>query len=330
MTWQTVQTAIQQAIATAAGLPLSSVEWSHTGRDGEWTGYPRIKLTPMGNWTLGIPEERETFDPVAFVMRRAVWSVDLFRVQIRIECDSTAMGDGAPFSPADRLGKVIRTPDVTDALHGASVALQTLREFGPFQATAENRELSVSMAEALFQVNIPVDTTPEGGVDWFNIVQVHYDEGTEAMGDITVYGPSIEALLIPGAGLRVYRSPTPLVGTGAELRTPLVVPAALPLTSGHRYRVSGVALVRSAGGAAIATIAIRDAILARGPGGWSEVRGPDIGVSTYAGWDSFFTTTAHLPGLGFTTGTLELWSQPISGQSVIAEFHGTIADIGAP
>lgn len=179
MTWQIAQNAIRQAIATAAGLSIESVMWSHMGSDGDWTGYPRIKLTPMGNRTMGIPEEWETFDPLTETMHRAVWSVDLFRVQIRIECESTGSGEGAPFSPADRLGKVIRTPAVSEGLHAASVALHTLGEFGPFQAIAENRELSVSIAEAVFQVNIPVDTTPEGGADWFNIVQVSTREDSE-------------------------------------------------------------------------------------------------------------------------------------------------------
>ena len=327
MTWQTAMQAIRQAVATAAGLALEAVEWQHSGRDGLWTEYPRIKLIPVGNQTRGIPQEKLTYDPVAAIMRRAVWSLDTFRVQLRIESDSTSLGDGAPFAPADRIGKVIRTPEVSAALEAANVSLHTLKEFGPFAATAENRELSVSVAEALFQVNVPVDTTPEGGVGWFNIVQVHYDEGVENVPDLTIYGPSIEALLIPGAGLRIYRPPTPVTGGGA-MTTPLVVPAALPLANGHRYRISGVILVRSTKGNPVAAISVQDAIVLRGPGGWSEVRGPDIVVRTFPGWGAFFALESQLPGLGFTTFTLELWTQPLTGQTVIVEFHGTIADIG--
>lgn len=328
MTWQLAMQAIRQAVATAAGLALEAVEWQHTGRDGLWTGYPRIKLIPVGNQTRGIPQERYTYDPVAAIMRRAVWSLDTFRVQLRIESDSTSLGDGAPFAPADRIGKVIRTPDVSAALEAANVSLHTLKEFGPFAVTAENRELSVSVAEALFQVNIPVDTTPEGGVGWFNIVQVHYDEGIENVPDLTIYGPSIEALLIPGAGLRIYRPPTPFTGSGAWMTTPLVVPAALPLVQGHRYRINGVILARTNTGNPIAGIGIHDLIIRRDAGTWTEVRAADVARVTYAGWEGIYLTAGDLPMLGYTGLTLELWHRPVLGIGVIAEFHGTIADIG--
>lgn len=177
MTWAQVMGAIQTAVATAAGLSVDAVEWQHTGRDGVFTGYPRIKLIPVGNATFGLPEERHTWVPpvgnTPGYMRREVWSVDLLRVQVRIESDSTMMGDGGTFAPADRVSKVLRTPEVAAFLEAARVSLHSVKEFGPFLAVAENRELSASVAECLFQVNIPVDTTPQNGADWFNRVELH-------------------------------------------------------------------------------------------------------------------------------------------------------------
>lgn len=177
MTWAQVMGAIQTAVAQAAGLSVLAVEWQHTGRDGSFMEYPRVKLIPAGNRTVGLPEERFTWVPAvgnapAF-MRREVWSVNLLRVQVRIESDSTMMGDGGLFSPADRMAKVLRTPAIGELLEASRVSLLSVNEFGPFQVTAENRELAASVAECLFQVNLPVDTTPENGADWFNRVELH-------------------------------------------------------------------------------------------------------------------------------------------------------------
>ena len=131
-----------------------------TGNIGGSPGTPEVPAVPAVPATPGY-------------MRREVWSNDTIQVVIRIESERTSQGLGALFSPADRVTKVLRTPEVSEALEAASVAFQKIDAFGPFAVTAENRELSVSVAMALFQVNVPVDTTPPApGVGYFTRVQL--------------------------------------------------------------------------------------------------------------------------------------------------------------
>jgi len=71
------------------------------------------------------------------------------------------------------------------------MALQKVDAFGPFTAVAENRELSVSVAMASFQVNVPVDTTPQQGTGYFTRVAIRR-EGPEGP-STQVIGPVPEA-----------------------------------------------------------------------------------------------------------------------------------------
>jgi len=314
--------AIKTAVATSAGLDTSRVEWAHTGRDGEWTEYPRVKLTPAGNRQFGLPEERHTWvEPTATepgYLRREVWSVDLFRVTARIECDATALGDGAPFGPADRFAKVIYTPGVSEALRAAGVALNTLGEFGPFAATAENRELSVSVAEMVFQVNAPVDTTPPGGVGWFNRVEINYEV---KMPGFTV-GPVTE-----NPSTLLYLPSTPLTGTSGnpDKTADLVLPRGFVAGVGTRYQLSGVFLVYSAAGALLACREVGGIIAQRGSGTWVELVGGWMRTTTFTGWSSYFVSETNLPGLGFTGTYLQAFAAPRNGASVRVEFRGAIA-----
>lgn len=140
-----------------------------TGNIGGTPGTPAIPPVPAVPGTPGY-------------MRREVWSLNLLTVQMRIECEATAAGVGANFAPADRLSKLLRTTDVGDILIASRAALHKVGDFSPVTVMAENRELSVVVGEALFQVIDVVDTTPQpNGADWFNRVQI--SETVTADGD---------------------------------------------------------------------------------------------------------------------------------------------------
>lgn len=187
MTHLDAKTAIRQAAATAAGVPLARVLWTQDSVEGAWSEFPRVKLSVPGSATPGIPFERTEWDAGAGILRVKVWSLFLVRVTFRIETDR-AGGFEAPFAPSDRVAKVLRTSTVSEALSAAGVSLVSVGEFGPFALDWGERELSATVAECLFQVNIPLDITPEGGADWFNRVQVR---GTLDGADVidTTIGP---------------------------------------------------------------------------------------------------------------------------------------------
>ena len=171
MTWETAVEAIRAAVVEASGLATERVVWTREGSDGTWIEYPRVKLTPVRSQGIGLPTvvHSEAEDKTII---REVYSVHLLTVVVRIESIIEPRGLGAFYGPAGRLAKVIRTPEVSDALAAEGVAIMAFREFTTFQATDENREVSATLAEAVFQVNAPEDTTPQGGVGWFDTVEV--------------------------------------------------------------------------------------------------------------------------------------------------------------
>lgn len=179
MTHLDAKTAIRQAAATAAGVPLARSFWTQDPVENSWSEFPRVKLSVAGAGTSGIPFERHEWDAGAGILRVKMWSLFLVRVLIRIETDR-AGGFEAPFAPSDRIGKVLRSEGVSEALRAADVSLVSVGDFGPFALDWGERELSAMVAECVFQVNIPLDITPEGGADWFNRVQVRgtLDGGT--------------------------------------------------------------------------------------------------------------------------------------------------------
>lgn len=172
MTWQQSREAIRAAVVAASNLPDTSVVWQETGTDGNWIAYPRIKLAISRNTPVGLPQEVLTWNADTATVRREVWGVSLVAVSIRVESERTSEALGAFFAPGDRIPKVLRTPEIAAILTAGRVSVISVSEFGPFVAPEANRELSAAAIEAVFQVNAPVDTTPEGGAWWFNQVQI--------------------------------------------------------------------------------------------------------------------------------------------------------------
>jgi len=327
-TWGTVQDGIREALRDASGMADGSVAWSHTAPASNWATFPRLRIEAFGLRTFGRPVESYEWLPYEGRMIARVDSCTLFRVQVKIESERGSFGLGALFMPAHRLKSVIRSERIRAALETAGASVLTVGEFLPFNDSYDNRDLSVAIGEVQFQVNVPVILTPDGqSEDWFNVVELNWE--VLDMPSATVFGRTFDELLIPGAGLPVHLRSGSYTGTGSDLSPTIPLPGRVAYPApGERYRFTGVFLVRF-GSTPIASISIRDVIVAWDGSAWNQVPGGDRRVTTYSGWGAYFADAAHLPGFGATGSLIQMVLRPISGRTVAAEFIGTVAVVPA-
>ncbi len=172
MTWQETRNAIRAAVSFASRLPLEQVRWGDESTGGEWAIFPRVRLFPAGMRVYGLAETRYQWDDTNDLLRAQVFSVDLVRIRLQVECERVSDGSGALAQPAARIAKILRTNEVDELLRAGAATLQGVNEFGAVDVEIDNRDLSVSVVEIILQVNNPEDITPENGVDWFNRVEI--------------------------------------------------------------------------------------------------------------------------------------------------------------
>lgn len=138
-------------------------------------------------------------------------------------------------------------------------------------------------------------------------------------------GSALADLLFPGAGYPLKLTPTTSVAQ-AEFSFPLALPFGIVPVKGHKYRISGVFMVRVAGVLICATY-LRDAVVKYVSSDWVSISAGDLGITKGVDYATVYASDDYAPTLGAKSGALCMFTGPTIGDADY-EFDGTISDSG--
>lgn len=150
-------------------------------------------------------------------------------------------------------------------------------------------------------------------------------------GDVGVSEATVSSMirtaLLTGAGFPLTLAPTSRSTQASPSYFALALASGFTPVNGHKYRINGIAFVRTASGSAC-TVRLRDQVVRFSAGSWSALFNADADLHKDTYFGTVFGADDDAPSLGSSDGTtLDLSIGPTYATATF-EFDGTIADNG--
>ena len=168
-TWALAREAIRTFIRDASGVTDERVSWDDAGGASVFRAYPRVRLSPQRQRSIGRPLE---VPPIVNANTGAVTfqmdSVDVIGINVAIENERAAAGENPGMFYAAKLRKRAFASVIRARLRAAQIGLWTIGDFVAVPVEVDERELLVYAAEFTFQVSAPEVLEELAASGWFN------------------------------------------------------------------------------------------------------------------------------------------------------------------